>query len=99
MASGNEREVWKKKAPERGDKVGQRVATTKVPSSVSVAKILAGATFPMSKRSLLQYAKANKAKLGGAAEDAIETVAGLPDRTYDVMVDVKRSISRESQAA
>jgi hypothetical protein len=99
MASVNEREVWKKKAPERGSKVGQRVATTKVPSSASVAKILTGATFPMSKSSLLQYAKANKAKLGGAAEDAIEMVRGLPDRTYDDMADVKRSISRESQAA
>lgn len=99
MASVNEREVWRKKTPERGGKVGQRARTARVPSAASVAKVLAGATFPMNKSSLTEYARANKAKLGGAAEDVMETVRALPDRTYNSMADVKRAVSAGSQAA
>jgi hypothetical protein len=99
MASVNKREVWKKKTPEREGKVGRRAPATKAPSASSVAKILDGATFPMSKSSLMEQARANKAKLEGAAEDTLETLRALPDRTYNSMADVKRAVSAGSSQA
>jgi hypothetical protein len=90
---GEVRNLSKMQVPGRGGKRGGRTAATKVPSAASIAKVLSGARFPINRDSLLRHAKTNRAKTG-VAEEVVEVIRQLPDRTYDSMADVERGLGQ-----
>lgn len=92
MATAEVRQLSREEAPGRGGKVGGKVAATKAPSAAAIAKILSGADFPKKKSDLVEYARANKSKVD-AAEEIIQVIQELQDRTYNNMADVEKAVS------
>ena len=85
------RHLSREEAPGRGGKVGGTAAASRAPSAAAIAKILSGADFPKKKNELIEYAEGNKAKVE-AAEEIIQTIKELPDRTYRNMADVEKAV-------
>jgi hypothetical protein len=78
---------------EQPSKKGGKAAVTKSVSAAAVAKVLAGIDFPKTKRSLIQYAKKNVPKTQvHHSTDILDVIDQLPERKYDNMADVERSI-------
>jgi hypothetical protein len=91
-ATAEVRKLSREEAPGRGGKVGGKAAATKSPSAAAFAKILSGADFPKKKNDLIEYAQTHKSKVD-AAEEIIQVIRELPDRTYNNMTDVEKAIS------
>jgi hypothetical protein len=85
------RHLSKEEAPGRRGKVGGAAAASRAPSAAAIAKILSGADFPKKKSDLIEYAETNKTKVE-AAEEVIQTIRELPDRTYSNMADVEKAV-------
>ena len=85
------RHLSKEEAPGRGGKVGGVAAASRAPSAAAIAKILSGAEFPKKKSDLVEYAETNKAKVE-AAQEVIQTIRELPDKTYTNMADVEKAV-------
>jgi hypothetical protein len=79
-------------APGRGGKVGGKAAATRAPSAAAIAKVLSGADFPKRKNELIDHAEANKANVE-AAEEIIQVIRELPERTYSNMADVEKAVA------
>jgi hypothetical protein len=86
------KQLSKEESPGSGGKVGGRIAATKAPSAAAIAKILSGADFPKKKNELIERAETNKSKVE-AAEEVIQVIRELPDRTYNNMVDVEKAVA------
>jgi hypothetical protein len=82
----------REEAPGRGGKIGGRVAAVRAPSAAAIAKILSGIDFPKKKNELIEYAETNKSKIE-AAEEVIQVVRELPDKTYNNMVDIEKAVA------
>jgi hypothetical protein len=82
-------------AAEQPSKKGGRTAATSSISGASIAKVLSGIDFPKKKSSLKEYAKKNVSNVEVEDPNAILNVIDrLPEREYDNMADVEKSISR-----
>ena len=82
-------------AAEQPSKKGGRTAATSSISAASIAKVLSGIDFPKKKNSLKEYAKKNVSNVEVGDPNAILNVIDrLPEREYDNMADVEKSISR-----
>jgi hypothetical protein len=82
----------KEEAPGRGGRIGGQVAAARAPSAAAIAKLLSGIDFPKKKNELIEYAKTNKSKVE-AAEEVIQVIRELPDKTYNNMVDVEKAVA------
>jgi hypothetical protein len=91
------REVRSKKeveAEEQPSKKGGKAAATSSVSASSIAKVLSGVDFPKRKNSLREYAKNNVSNVDVEDPDTIlDVINRLPDREYNNMVDVMKSVS------
>lgn len=83
----------REEAPGRGGKAGGATAASMSPSAAAVAKVLSGADFPKKKQDLIAYAENNKSKVE-VAEQVIQMIRELPNRTYDNMADVERAVGK-----
>jgi hypothetical protein len=93
------REVRTSKEVEETEKPSKRGGRTAVKSSsvsaATIAKVLSGIDFPMSKDSLKQYAKDNISKAQVEDADAVlELIDDLPSREYTNMADVEYEVGR-----
>lgn len=87
------KQLSREEAPGKGGKVGgKEAAATRAPSAAAIAKILSGADFPKRKNELIDCAEANKAKVE-AAEEVIQVIRELPERTYSNMADVEKAVA------
>jgi hypothetical protein len=75
----------------RGGKAGGKAAATSAASAAAVAKILAGTDFPMSKEELVHHSERNRQRVK-SAQEIIQTIRELPDRTYSSMADVEKAL-------
>jgi hypothetical protein len=82
----------REEAPGRGGKIGGQVAATRAPSAAAIARILSGIDFPKKKNDLIEHAETNKSKVE-AAEEIIQVIRELPDRTYNNMTDVEKAVA------
>jgi hypothetical protein len=82
----------REEAPGRGGKVGGKAAATRAPSAAAIAKILSGADFPKDKQGLIRHAEKNKNKVK-AAEQVIQVMRELPDRSYSNIADVEKALA------
>ena len=82
----------REEAPGRGGKAGGKAAATRAPSAAAIAKILSGIDFPKKKNDLIKYAETNKSKVE-VAEEIIQVIRELPDKTYNNMADVEKAIA------
>jgi hypothetical protein len=87
------RHLSREEAPGRGGKVGGKAAASRAPSAAAIAKILSGADFPMKKNEVIEYAQTNKSKVE-AAEEVIQVIRQLPDRTYSNMADLQKALAK-----
>jgi hypothetical protein len=86
------KQLSREEAPGKGGKVGGKAAATRAPSAAAIAKILSGADFPKKKNDLIKYAETNKSKVE-AAEEVIQVIKDLPDKTYNNMADVEKAVA------
>jgi hypothetical protein len=86
------KQLSREEAPGRGGKVGGKAAATRAPSAAAIAKLLSGVDFPKRKNELIDHAEANKAKVE-AAEEVIQVIRELPERTYNNMADVEKAVA------
>jgi hypothetical protein len=86
------KQLSREEAPGRGGKVGGKAAATRAPSAAAIAKLLSGVDFPKRKNELIGHAEANKAKVE-AAEEVIQVIRELPERTYSNMADVEKAVA------
>jgi hypothetical protein len=86
------KQLSREEAPGRGGKVGGKAAATRAPSAAAIAKLLLGVNFPKRKNELIVHAEANKAKVE-AAEEVIQVIKELPERTYSNMADVEKAVA------
>jgi len=78
---------------EQPSKQGRKAAVRSSVSAASIAKALSGIDFPKTKYLLLQYAKKNICKVEvQATTDILNVINQLPDRKYNNMADVEKSI-------
>jgi hypothetical protein len=78
---------------EQASKKGGKAAVTKSVSAADIAKVLSGIGFPKTKRSLIQYAKKYVSKTEvQPSMDVLDVMHQLPEREYNNMADVERSI-------
>jgi hypothetical protein len=82
----------REETPGRGGKIGGKAAAARAPSAAAIAKILGGIDFPKKKNDLIEYAETNKSKVE-AAEEIIQVIRELPDRTYNNMADVEKAVA------
>jgi len=82
----------KEEALGRGGRIGGQVAAARAPSAAAIAKLLSGIDFPKKKNELIEYAKTNKSKVE-AAEEVIQVIRELADKTYNNMVDVEKAVA------
>jgi hypothetical protein len=82
----------REEAPGRGGKAGGKAAATRAPSAAAIAKVLSGTDFPNDKDELIRHAERNKQKVE-AAEEIIQVIRELPDRTYNNMADVEKALA------
>lgn len=87
------RHLSKDEAPGRGGKAGGQAAATRAPSATAIAKILSGVNFPRNKDELIQYAETNRSKVKEAAEEVIQVMRELPNKTYKNMADVEKGVA------
>jgi hypothetical protein len=80
------------KKSEQSSKKGGKAASESI-SAAAIAKALTGIGFPKTKSSLIQYAKKNvsKAEVQFSA-DLLDVIDQLPEREYNNMADVEKSI-------
>ena len=80
-------------ATEQPSKKGGKAAVRSSVSAAAISKVLSGIDFPKTKGSLKQYAKKNisKVEVQGPA-DILNMINQLPDRKYNNMADVEKSI-------
>jgi len=86
------KQLSREEVPGRGGKVGGKAAATRAPSAAAIAKLLSGVDFPKRKNELIGHAEANKAKVE-AAEEVIQVIRELPERTYSNMADVEKAVA------
>lgn len=86
------KQLSREEAPGRGGKVGGKVAATRAPSAAAIAKILSGIDFPKKKNELIKYAETNKSKVE-AAEEVLQVIRDLPDKTFNNMADVEKAVA------
>jgi Protein of unknown function (DUF2795) len=82
-------------AAEQPSKKGGRTAATSSVSAVAIAKVLSGIDFPKDKDSLRDYAKKKIAKVhvpSGDPNAVLGVINRLPDRQYNDMADVEKTI-------
>jgi hypothetical protein len=80
-------------ATEQPSKKGGRAAVRSSVSAAAIAKALSGIDFPKTKDSLKQYAKKNISKVQiQATTDILNVINKLPNRKYNNMADVEKSI-------
>ncbi|HEX7031472.1 MAG TPA: DUF2795 domain-containing protein [Nitrososphaera sp.] len=89
--AGEVKHLPKEEAPGRGGKAGGMAAASRAPSAAAIARVLSGAEFPKQKQGLIEYAENNKSKVE-TAEQVIQVIRELPDKTYDNMADVERAV-------
>jgi Protein of unknown function (DUF2795) len=86
------KQLSKEEAPGvRGGKIGGKAAATRAASAAAIAKLLSGIEFPEDKRKIVEYAERNKRKVD-EAEEVIDTLREIPDRTYHSMADVEKAL-------
>ncbi len=85
------RQLSREEAPGRGGKIGGEAAASRAPSAAAIAKILSGIGFPKGKSDLVEYAETSKARVE-VAEEIIQVIRELPDRTYNNMADVEKAV-------
>jgi Protein of unknown function (DUF2795) len=83
---------------EQPSKKGGKTAATSSVSAAAIAKVLSGIDFPKRKNSLREHAKKNISKVevvsGKEDQNAIlDVINRLPDKEYNNMADVEKSIS------
>ena len=79
---------------EQPSKKGGRTAATSSVSAAAIAKVLSGIDFPKRKSSLKEYAKKNISKVQvGDPDTILNVIDRLPDREYNNMADVEKSVS------
>jgi hypothetical protein len=84
-------EISKSEQPGRK---GGRAASTSSVSAAAIAKVLSGIDFPKRKNSLREYAKKNISNIEVENTGPIlDVIDRLPDREYNNMADVEKSIS------
>jgi hypothetical protein len=76
----------------KGGKIGGRAAATKSSSAAAIAKMLSGIEFPKNKNEPVECATENKDKVDNA-ELVINTVWGLPTKTYRSIIDVEATLA------
>jgi hypothetical protein len=86
------KQLSREEVPGRSGKVGRKTAATRAPSAAAIAKLLLGVNFPKRKNELIVHAEANKAKVE-AAEEVIQVIKELPERTYSNMADVEKAVA------
>src|SRR5437588_7243950 len=80
-------------AIEQPSKKGGKAAVKSSISAATIAKALSGIDFPKTKDSLKKYAKKNISKVEvQATTDILNVINQLPDRKYNNMADVEKSI-------
>lgn len=89
--AGEVKHLSQEEAPGRGGKTGGLTAASRAPSAAAIAKVLSGAEFPKKKQDLIEYAENNKSKVE-VAEQVIQVIRELPDKTYGNMADVERAV-------
>ena len=78
---------------EQLSKKGGKAAVKSSVSAASIAKVLSGIDFPKTKDGLRQYAKRNISKVDiHGPTDILHVINQLPDRKYNNMADVEKSI-------
>ena len=82
----------REEAPGRGGKAGGKAAATRAPSAAAIAKVLSGTDFPKDKDGLIRHAERNKQKVE-AAQEIIQVIREIPDRTYNNMADVEKALA------
>ena len=81
------------KSEQPGKKGGRTAATSSV-SAAAIAKALTGIDFPKRKKSLKEYARKNISNIEVGDPNAIlDVIDRLPDREYNNMADVEKSVS------
>ncbi len=85
------KQLSKDEAPGRGGKIGGKVAASKAPSAVAIAKLLSGIVFPKYKDKVIEHAEKNKAELD-QPEQVIDTLKEIPDKTYHNMAEVEKAL-------
>ncbi|HXG05984.1 MAG TPA: DUF2795 domain-containing protein [Nitrososphaera sp.] len=86
------RHLSKEEVPGRGSKAGGVAAASKAPSA-AIVKVLSGVEFPKQKQDLIGYPENSKSKVE-VAEQVIQVIRGLPDKTYDSMTDLERAVGQ-----
>jgi Protein of unknown function (DUF2795) len=81
-------------ATEQPGRKGGRTAATSSISAATIAKVLSGIDFPKRKDSLKAYAKKNVSNVQvGDPNGILNVIDRLPDREYNNMADLEKSIS------
>jgi hypothetical protein len=95
LKSGKEpRTAEQVEAAEQPSKKGGRTAATSSISAAAIAKVLSGIDFPKTKNKLKEYAEKNISKVELKDPNAILNVIDkLPNREYNDMADLEKSIS------
>jgi hypothetical protein len=95
LKSGKEvRTAEEVEAAEQPGKKGGKTAATSSVSAATIAKVLSGIDFPKRKSSLKEYARKNVSNVEVEDPDTIlDVINRLPDREYNNMADVEKSIS------
>jgi hypothetical protein len=87
----SEKEV---EAAEQPGKKGGRTAATSSISAASIAKVLSGIDFPKRKNGIKEHAKKNISNIEvGDPNTILDIIDRLPDKEYNNMADVEKSIS------
>jgi hypothetical protein len=74
---------------------GGRAATTSSVSAAAIAKVLSGVNFPKNKDELRDHAQKNMTdKEVVYYQDVLSVIDSLPDREYQNMADVEKSVGR-----
>ena len=74
-----------------GGKIGGKAAITRGYSAAVITKVLSGIEFPKDKNKVIDYAEKNKTELD-EAEQAINTLKEIPDKTYHNMAEVEKAL-------
>jgi hypothetical protein len=87
----SEKEV---EASEQPSKKGGKTAATSSISAATIARVLSGIDFPKTKNSIKEYAKKNISNIKVRDPDTIlDIIDRLPDREYNDMANLEKSIS------
>jgi hypothetical protein len=90
-------EVAKTEAPgAKGGRAAAAATTTSSVSAAAVAKVLSGVDFPKNKGELRDYAQKNmtEVEVADPQQRIISVIDSLPDREYQNMADVEKSVGQ-----